>query len=173
MFMKILRVLFRLLIGFIFLISFIACEKEDSKSDRIWDFNPIVFYFTLIGENGEDLLDPTTPGSYAGMKINATYQNETYVKDVSSKAYLAIMYGLRSIQLRNGQYALTFGELDGADTYKNETIILDWGDGTQDVVTFSSELKWKKHEPVFNRSYKLNGVEVEEFTSSPIIQIRK
>ena len=107
------------------------------------------------------------------MKINATYQNETYVKDVSSKAYLAIMYGLRSIQLRNGQYALTFGELDGADTYKNETIILDWGDGTQDVVTFSSELKWKKHEPVFNRSYKLNGVEVEEFTSSPIIQIRK
>ena len=69
--MKILRELFRLLIGFIFLISFIACEKEDSKSNLIWDFNPIVFYFTLIGENGEDLLDPTTPGSYAGMKINA------------------------------------------------------------------------------------------------------
>jgi hypothetical protein len=75
--------------------------------------------------------------------------------------------------LEDGRYALCFGELDGADTYKDATLTLQWGDGTTDVVTFSSKLKWKGHNPKINRSFKLNGTEVAKDTPRPHIDIKK
>ena len=53
---------------------------------------------------------------------------------------------------------LTFGEFNGDDTFDNEKVIIDWNDGTQDVITFSSKLIWKsKNKPVFDRKFCLNG----------------
>ena len=75
--------------------------------------------------------------------------------------------------MEDGRYALCFGELDGADTYKDATLTLQWGDGTTDVITFSSKLKWKGHDPVINRSFKLNGTEVVKDTPRPLIDIKK
>ena len=83
------------------------------------------------------------------------------------------MFGIYTTQLNNGRYALCFGELDGADTYKDATLTLNWGDGTTDVVTFSSKLKWKGHDPVFNRSFKLNDTQVAKDTSTPVIDVKK
>jgi hypothetical protein len=83
------------------------------------------------------------------------------------------MQGLQSTQLRNGRHALTFGELSGSATYKNATITLDWGNGTKDVITFSSKLKWKGDKPKFNRSFKLNDKEVAKDTPLPTIEIKK
>jgi hypothetical protein len=160
--------------------GFTACEKDGPAEGAIWDFSPINFYFTLTGENGEDLLNPATPGSYAGLNITATYEDKTYEKDVFednkvpySRAYFAHLFGIYTTQLEDGRYALCFGELDGADTYKDATLTLQWGDGTTDVITFSSKLKWKGHNPVINRSFKLNGTEVVKDTPRPLIDIKK
>ena len=178
--MKTLKQFFCLLASCMLVFGFTACEKDGPAEGAIWDFSPINFYFTLTGENGEDLLNPATPGSYAGLNITATYEDKTYEKDVFednkvpySRAYFAHLFGIYTTQLEDGRYALCFGELDGADTYKDATLTLQWGDGTTDVVTFSSKLKWKGHDPVINRSFKLNGTEVAKDTPQPHIDIKK
>lgn len=179
--MKTLKEIYYLLAYSLIAIGFTACQEDGPAKGTTWDFYPIEFRFTLTGENGEDLLNPATPGTYAGLKITATYDGETYVKDAfkdnkvpyRSRAILAQLYGIYTIQLDNGQYALQFGELNGDDTYEDATITLDWGDGTRDVITFSSRLKWKGHDPVFKRSYKLNGEEVDKDTCWPTIDIKK
>lgn len=178
--MKTLKQFFCLLTSCMLAFGFTACEKDGPAEGAIWDFSPINFYFTLTGENGEDLLNPATSGSYAGLNITATYEDKTYEKDVFednkvpySRAYFAHLFGIYTTQLEDGRYALCFGELDGADTYKDETLTLQWGDGTTDVITFSSKLKWKGHNPVINRSFKLNGTEVVKDTPRPLIDIKK
>ena len=178
--MKTLKQFFCLLASCMLAFGFTACEKDGPAEGATWDFYPINFYFTLTGENGEDLLNPATPGSYAGLNITATYEDKTYEKDVFednkvpySRAYFAHLFGIYTTQLEDGRYALCFGELDGADTYKDATLTLQWGDGTTDVVTFSSKLKWKGHDPVINRSFKLNGTEVVKDTPRPLIDIKK
>lgn len=178
--MKTLKQFFCLLASCMLAFGFTACEKDGPAEGTIWDFSPINFYFTLTGENGEDLLNPATPGSYAGLNITATYEDKTYEKDVFegrripySRAYFAHLFGIYTTKLEDGRYALCFGELDGADTYKDATLTLQWGDGTTDVVTFSSKLKWKGHNPKINRSFKLNGKEVAKDTNRPIIDVEK
>ena len=178
--MKTLKQFFCLLASYMLVLGFTACEKDGAAEGSIWDFYPISFFFTLTGENGEDLLNPATPGNYAGLKITATYENKTYEKDVFEsnkipygRAILAELYGIYTTQLEDGRYALCFGELDGADTYKDAIITLQWGDGTTDVITFSSKLKWKGHDPVINRSFKLNGTEVAKDTNHPVINVKK
>ena len=178
--MKTMKHYFYLLACCMLALSFTACEKDGPEEGAIWDFYPIQIYFTLTGDNGEDLLNPSTPGTYAGMNITATYGDQTYIKDVFegnnipyTRAYLAKLFGIYTTQLTDGRYALCFGELDGADTYKDATLTLNWGDGTTDVVTFSSKLKWKGHDPVFNRSFKLNDTQVAKDTSTPVIDVKK
>ena len=178
--MKTMKHYFYLLACCMLALSFTACEEDGPAEGAIWDFYPINLYFTLTGENGEDLLNPSTPGTYAGLSITATYGDKTYIKDVFEgnnipygRAYLAHMFGIYTTQLNNGRYALCFGELDGADTYKDATLTLNWGDGTTDVVTFSSKLKWKGHDPVFNRSFMLNDTQVAKDTPCPTIDVKK
>ena len=178
--MKTLKQFFCLLASCMLAFGFTACEKDGPAEGAVWDFYPINFYFTLTGENGEDLLNPATPGSYAGLNIKATYEDKTYEKDVFegtripySRAYMAHLFGIYTTQLQDGRYALCFGELNGDDTYKDATLTLQWGDGTTDVITFSSKLKWKGHDPVIKRSFKLNGKEVAKDTNRPIIDVEK
>ena len=178
--MKTLKKLFYLLTGCILTICISSCQEDGPAEGAIWDFSPINFHFTLTGENGEDLLNPATPGTYAGISISATYNEKTYVKDIFEnnnvpygRAYFANLFGIYTTQMKDGRYALVFGELDGADKYENETITLDWGDGTKDVITFSSRIKWKGHDPKGIRTFKLNGEVVAENTINPIIDIKK
>ena len=178
--MKTLKHFFCLLTSWMLALCFTACEKDGPAEGAIWDFSPINFYFTLTGENGEDLLAPTTPGTYAGLSITATYEDKTYKKDVfedykipHGRAYFATLYGIYTTQLNDGRYALCFGELDGADTYKDATITLNWGDGTTDIVTFSSKITWEGHNPKIPRSFKLNDTQVAKDTPNPIIDIKK
>ena len=175
--MKTWKNFFYLLAACLCAISFQACNYENGK---IYDFTPITIQLTLTGENGEDLLNPNTPGTYAGLPTIATYGDETYRKDVfedglrpHGRAYFAPLYGIYTVQLKDGRYALEFGELDSADEYKNKKLTIEWGNGTKDVITFSSKLRWKFGKPVFNRSFKLNGEEVAKDTPSPVIDIRK
>ena len=57
-----------------------------------------------------------------------------------TRFYMPTMYGIRTFLRRDGRYALVFGELDQTMIYKDEKLTIDWGNGTQDVITFSSPL---------------------------------
>ena len=68
---------------------------------------------------------------------------------------------------------LYFGELDGAETFENETLIMDWGKLGRDTITFTSKTEWKNDQPYFTRSYLLNGKEASKDTNKPTFWIRK
>jgi hypothetical protein len=57
--------------------------------------------------------------------------------------------------------------------YKDEKLTIDWGNGTQDVITFSSRIKWKGDKPDNISSYKLNGKEAAKNIPHTTIDIRK
>ena len=147
---------------------FSSCSEDNNGEDDliIWDFAPINFYMTVQDAEGNDLLSPTTEGNILNQDIKAIYQGKEYRLDElalpDTKVYLARMYGLHIVETEDGRSLLCFGELQGEDTYEDETITLDWGDGTTDVITFSSRLTWKSpEEPEFDRHFYLNGVEQE------------
>lgn len=188
--MKTLKRLFQLLPICIVALGFYACENEnpiyfppddDKTSTVVWDIYPINLHFTVTGENGEDLLNPSTPGNYYGLNITATYQEKTYEIDVFEDNWLPKgrasappkMYGIYTSQQNDGRYALVFGEINGGEKFENATIILDWGNSTQDIITFSSSVTWKGDEPNITRTFKVNGETVAENTSNPVINIKK
>ena len=187
--MKTMKQLFLLLSICMTALGFYACDKEgfddflrdkDGPGNAIWDFSPIQLYFTLTGEDGEDLLNPATPGSYAGLSINAMYEEKTYEKDVfednnvpPGRALVPIMYGLYTTESNDGRYALKFGGLNGGKDYEDATIVLHWGDDSQDIITFSSTLTWKDQKPQFKRTFKVNGETAAENTNNPVIDIKK
>ena len=162
------HILFSLVIGFLLCLPLFSSCSEDNNGgdDIIWDFAPINFYMTVQDAEGNDLLSPTTEGNILNQDIKAIYQGKEYKLNElalpDTKAYLATLYGLHVVETEDGRSLLCFGELQGDDTYEDETITLDWGDGTRDIITFSSRLTWNSPEdPEFDRHFYLNGVEQE------------
>ena len=138
--MKATHTLYLLFISLLCVAGFTACDDSGSD-DMIWDFAPIELYIAVQDAQGNDLLNP-----------------EKDVPISQTKAYLAHFNGLQTMKFETGKYFLTFGEFNGDDTFDNEKVIIDWNDGTQDVITFSSKLIWKsKNKPVFDRKFCLNG----------------
>ncbi len=154
---------------FLFTAGFTACDDND---DKIWDIYPIVLSISVQDAQGNDLLNPETPGSIAHRGIKAVYRGKTYQKDSIAKytkAYLAFFYGVYTCKNDQGNYYLAVGEFDGADTFDNEQVVIDWNDGTADTFSFSNKMHWNwKKEPVFDRAFFLNGVKADssygEFT---------
>lgn len=165
------------------LIVFTACASDNGDDSIIWDFAPIEIHIAVQDAQGHDLLNPETPGNIAKQGIKVIYKNKIYEKDApvnQTKAYMAQFNGLQTKKTEEGNYFLSFGEFKGNETFTDEKIIIDWNDGTQDVITFSSKLTWKSpNEPVFNRKFYLNGedngLNSESFTiikePSPITSI--
>lgn len=167
------------LIGFCLLsllcaVGFTACDEIETEGDNmIWDFAPIELYIAVQDAEGNDLLNPDTPGNIANQGIKAIYKETIYEKDApvsQTKAYMPHFRGLQTIKSKEGVYILTFGEFAGDKTFDNEQVIIDWNDGTKDVITFSNKLSWKsKNEPVIDRTFNLNGKETEEQSAGFII----
>ena len=126
-------------------------------------------------QDGKDLLNPTVEGNLLTQNIKAIYRGEEYTNGASSKSrvYVPKFYGLITVKLQNGKYALSFGELDGGKDFKNEEIVIDWGDGKQDVITFSNTVKWEGKNPDIARSFLLNGKTVATDTPTPTMKVVK
>lgn len=159
---------------FLCVIGLTSCNNSN-ENDKIWDFTPIVLYISVQDAEGNDLLNPDTPGNIADEKIVAQYGGKTYEKDIpvnQTRAYLAHFNGLQTYKNKNGKYFLTFGEFQGEKTYNNEQVIIKWNDNTESIIAFSSKLTWdSEDEPVFNRKFSLNGEQINE--DSPIFLITR
>ena len=179
--MKTMKQLFLMLSICLTVLCFYACDKEDEPENIVWDTYPINLYFTLTGEDGEDLLNPVTPGNYFGLSTIATYEGKAYQvnlfedNDIPMGRAIAPpkMYGIYTTQQKDGRYALVFGEINGGKKYEDATIVLKWGDGTQDVITFSSNRTGKGDEQQIERTFKVNGETVVENTTKTTIDIKK
>ena len=150
----------KLLIPFVTLSVLLAatsCE-EIIGGGLIVDWTPVNVYIEAFDSDNNSIISPEMPG------MTLTFKGETYtVRDKSSdvtKAYLAIMDGLLAVPQYevDGKtvYHLVFGEIDGADDM-DEDIVLNWPDGSQDVIHYhcSNHREWP--EPKCNRNWKLNG----------------
>lgn len=142
-----------------------GCDSN-SDSDIIWDVAPLEFYIEVVNSEGADLLNPETSGNIVGDDIKAIYLDNTYSygEGVSAipptRYYMPRFYGLMPYVTSEGEYGMSFGELDGAKNYKNEKITLEWSDKSQDIITFSHTCEWKKGALLLNTVVYLNGTEV-------------
>ena len=106
--MKATHTLYLLFITLLCVAGFTACDDSGSD-DMIWDFAPIELHIAVQDAQGNDLLNPETPGNIAKQGIKAIYNGKIYEKDVpisQTKAYLAHFNGLQTMKFETGKYFL-------------------------------------------------------------------
>lgn len=153
------------------LCCFTSCNDDENLDgpapDVIWDIYPFGISIEVTDAEGNDLLNPETENSIANQGIKMIYRGMTYEKDSlaideQTRAVLVRFYGLRTYQRNDGRYLLIIGEFYGNRDYNNESIILDWNDGTpKDTITFSHKFWWENQEPESETIVRLNGVETD------------
>ena len=139
-----------------------SCE-EISPFGLIVDWAPVEITIEAYDDAGNSIISPDMPG------MSLTFKGTTYeVQDPASlhddyqtKAYMAIMAGLQAHPIQDEQgkiakYILWFGEIDGAKNM-DEDIILNWPDGSEDIIHYHCGNHREWPEPKCDRSWKLNG----------------
>ena len=149
-----------------------ACQKNNDDADDngggyIVDWYPVEIYIDATDADGNSIISPEMPG------MSLTFQGKTYtVQDwehrwdiysprdcPATKEYLAILYGLFAQPYDGGgvtKYRLWFGEIDGGDDM-DEDIVLQWPDGSRDVIHYHCGNHRYGKKPSCDRSWKLNG----------------
>ncbi len=160
-----LLLLFAALLG---AMSVSSCDLLN-RGDMIWDIYPVEYMVRLLDSDGNDLLDPLNENRIDVYAIEATYKGKVYLVSDGiipvTKAYMPHFGGLTiSDYPRYGDKVegavLVFGELDGAKSYDNEELRIDWGDGTYDVVSFDRDFQWGRNgSPKVEHKWFLNGRE--------------
>ena len=137
-----------------------GCE-EVFGGDWIVDWNPVNVFIEATDADGNSIISPEMPG------MTLTFRDEIYSvkgvedrEELQTKAYLAIMHGLiaQPAMEVDGKtlYRLVFGQIDGAADM-DEDLVLDWPDGSRDVIHYHCSDHREGSNPKCNRSWKLNG----------------
>ena len=167
-----------LLFAVVSAIVFPACGSDEEELNlTATDIPNFSIRILVKSENGDNLFDPAFEGNLLNSNINAVYKEKTYqLKDIQS-IYPSRLVGLYYFGLFYGEkvedkYVLTFGEFSGDVPYENGSVVIQWEDGTEDVITFSSkQVRGKKGTTIY-RSFSLNG----EFVTDelfPLLEIVK
>ena len=119
------------------------------------DWTPVDITIEAYDADGNSIISPEMPGMTLTFK-GQTYSVQRSPYDPPTKTYAAVLYGLVANPLAEGVYQLSFGEIDGAADM-DEDILLNWPDGSEDVIHYhcSNHIAWPS--PSCNRSWKLNG----------------
>ncbi len=142
---------------------FITGCSLDYDDNQTVDWEPVYIYINATDAQGNSLIQPDMPG------MSLTFKGETYTvqeweelsRRTSSKAYLARIYGLFAqpgnvYASVDSPYRLIFGQIDGAADM-DEDIILNWPDGSIDVIHYHCSNHKPGINPTCDRSWKLNG----------------
>lgn len=137
-----------------------GCNNE---KDITWDIYPVEAHVHVTDQNGTDLLNPANPNHINISEVKAIYNDKEYTCSSNlqppTRYYMPVFYGLKLVAPDENRktYLLSFGELDGAENYKDETITLVWPNGSRDVLKFDHTYKIKSNEPVITHQWYLNG----------------
>lgn len=129
--------------------------------DWVVDWAPVNVYIEAVDADGNSIISPEMPG------MTLTFKGETYTvkgadeqEHIQTKAYLAIMEGLiaQPTMEVDGKtiYRLVFGEISGSADM-DEDLVLNWPDGSKDVIHYHCSDHRERPSPKCNRSWKLNG----------------
>ena len=129
-------------IAILFMIS--ACSGDDNTAEELPLNHPLPFNFLFIVQDadGNDLLDAKMPGNVLSQPIKAIYNGKELPLDSMKDKWVPgspvdITFSGLTLHEGGDSYYLEFGLFDSQKDYKNETFIIDWGDGSTTTVTFS------------------------------------
>lgn len=135
---------FSIFISIAILLMISACSGDDNTAEELPLNHPLPFNFLFIVQDadGNDLLDAKTPGNILSQPIKAIYNGKELPLDSMKDKWVPanpIQINFSGLTLHEGgdSYYLEFGLFDSLNDYKNETFIIDWGDGSTTTVTFS------------------------------------
>jgi len=135
--------------------------KEEPEKEQpgmmIWDFVNYNVMFKVVDEVGNDMLDEETEGYISLSNITVYYNKEEYKYALKSKANLPLPLAVRIENNEELNATLfCFGEFDPTETYKDETFVVDWGDGTKDTIRFNLYITWEDEYPTVHKAVYLN-----------------
>ena len=121
----------------------VSCSKEVPDTDTNtatlsgisgieWDYSPVVISIQVLSPHSYSTLPYTDLST-----VRAEFRGESYYCGVApepSRTILPNFYGLKA----QNDYLL-FGELNGAETYDHEQLIINWGNDAikNDTIVFS------------------------------------
>lgn len=148
------KLVFLAILAMLTLTSCLNLNEGGESYEYDWNYIRIPIY--VQDKQGNDLLKD---GTIDHQKITITSRNEKPFKVYGIKEFKtitqklngpqrnevtplralppAVNYGAGIIEDNDGRYALIIGDYNGGSTYDKESILIDWGDGTQDHIEFS------------------------------------
>ena len=91
--------------------------------------------------------------------------DETGISAPATKAYPATYQGFR-LEKGSDYYYLAFGEFDGGSEYDEEDMMIQWPDGSTNVITYTRKLN--NTTVSAKQTFKLDGVKC----SNPIVIVK-
>ena len=135
---------FSIFISIAILLMISACSGDDNTAEELPLNHPLPFNFLFIVQDadGNDLLDAKMPGNVLSQPIKAIYNGKELPLDSMKDKWVPgspvdITFSGLTLHEGGDSYYLEFGLFDSQKDYKNETFIIDWGDGSTTTVTFS------------------------------------
>lgn len=158
----------------------VSCGKDDEEM-MIWDFSPIEFCIEATNAAGDNLLDPNSP-AYSEAFVQGTYitfhgkeyRLGEYAEDnikPATRMFCDTFHGMTLFE-SGGKTEARIGPFLSDEDWTDETIDIHWGDGSSDVITFSSHFYWKKkNEPAWTYQYLFNGSECTDVAFGKIVHL--
>lgn len=157
-----------LIVFFLFVSVFAACDKHESESD--WDYTPIAVCFEVLDSEGNNLYESSTADNWLGQSASCTFDGQSYLYPFNTADPDAVRFALAEYASGSGSplTVICFGDLDGSKDYDSD-LFVSWPDGSTDRVKIYNKVEQTgTGAPKITRSMKLNGTECKE-----LITLRK
>ena len=145
------------------------------EDDIIWDFSPVEICFEVVDAKGNDMLANgdidiskvtiVTRGMEVGVYTEEEMETWTWkdgMKPAPTRAYMPRKYGaaLRK-SAKTGQYFISVGEYDGANSTDMEKMMVIWPNGSKDEIAYSRKVVIRGRDVEAIMHWFLNGKEVQ------------
>ncbi len=124
-----------------------SCEEDEP----ITDYVPVTFAVYVSDVEGNDLLDPSVENSLTNRGITVTYKGVEYpidktdVRDYemyyATRAYVTRFMGGYIERMIGDKFRLIIGEWMGDRRWEDETVTVNWPDGTTNELSFTLKKK--------------------------------
>lgn len=145
-------------------LTMFSCSDKEDIGNYIYEFAPYNINVAVQDTVGNDLLNSErfndTKFEYSGTIYNII--DSLNDENLQTRTIDHYFYGLRKLMGQDGYYILSFGEFSGDEDVTDKQIIIHWGDGTTDNLSFSNYTKGKNKKLIVDRTIKVNGNLVED-----------